>query len=83
MKPAVVGRALDVVAVPDEGLGNTAWLVGVGDGRALVVDPARDPGPYLAEAERLGWRIAYTAETHLHADAPPVPVEGGVRSHSA
>jgi hypothetical protein len=27
----------------DEGLGNSAYLVELGDGRALAIDPARDP----------------------------------------
>jgi glyoxylase-like metal-dependent hydrolase (beta-lactamase superfamily II)/rhodanese-related sulfurtransferase len=57
-----------VVAIPDEGLGNRAYLVDLGDGRALVVDPARDPSPYHEAAERHGLAIAFTAETHLHAD---------------
>ena len=52
----------------DEGLGNSSYLVDLGDGRALVVDPSRDPSPYLAAAERLGVAISHTAETHLHAD---------------
>src|SRR5512132_2532593 len=54
--------------VVDEGLGNSAYLVELGDGRAMVIDPARDPTPYLQLA---GWRrlqIAYATETHLHAD---------------
>jgi glyoxylase-like metal-dependent hydrolase (beta-lactamase superfamily II) len=59
---------LDVHRFVDEGLGNTSYLVEVGDGRALVVDPVRDPTPYLAAAERLGLEIAFVAETHLHAD---------------
>jgi len=54
--------------VVDEGLGNSAYVVELGDGRALVVDPARDPGAYLAAAERLGLQIAFAVETHLHAD---------------
>jgi hydroxyacylglutathione hydrolase len=33
-----------------------------------VIDPARDPTPYLELAGRRGLRIAYAAETHLHAD---------------
>jgi hypothetical protein len=33
--------------VVDEGLGNSAYVVELGDRRALVVDPARDPTPYL------------------------------------
>ena len=31
--------------VVDEGLGNSAYVVELDDGRALVVDPARDPHP--------------------------------------
>ena len=52
------------VSIVDEGLGNTSYLVDLGDGRALAIDPERHPGPYLAR----GLSIAYTAETHLHAD---------------
>jgi hydroxyacylglutathione hydrolase len=54
--------------VVDEGLGNSAFVVELGDGRALVVDPARDPTPYLELARWRRLRIAYAAETHLHAD---------------
>ena len=56
------------VALVDEGLGNSSYLVDLGDGRALVLDPSRHPRPYVAEAERRGLRIAFTVETHLHAD---------------
>src|SRR5919198_4755595 len=52
----------------DEGLGNSSYLVDLGDGRALALDPSRHPGPYLQRAEQLGLSIAYTVETHLHAD---------------
>jgi len=58
----------DIVTIFDEGLGNSSYLVDLGGGRGLVVDPTRDPGPYLVAAERRGLRLAYTAETHLHAD---------------
>jgi hydroxyacylglutathione hydrolase len=54
--------------VVDEGLGNSAYVVELGDGRALVVDPARDPTPYLKLARWRRLQLAYTAETHLHAD---------------
>jgi hydroxyacylglutathione hydrolase len=54
--------------VVDEGLGNSAYLVELGDGRALAVDPARDPTPYLELARWRRLQIAYAAETHLHAD---------------
>ena len=54
--------------VVDEGLGNSAYVVELGDGRALVIDPARDPTPYLELARRRRLQLAYGAETHLHAD---------------
>jgi hydroxyacylglutathione hydrolase len=58
----------EIVTIRDEGLGNSSYLVDLGDGRGLVLDPSRDPGPYLAAAEHRGLRLAWTAETHLHAD---------------
>ena len=60
--------APEIVTIVDEGLGNCSYLVDLGDGSALVVDPERDPGPYQAEADKRGLRIAVAAETHLHAD---------------
>jgi hydroxyacylglutathione hydrolase len=54
--------------VVDEGLGNSAYVAELGDGRALVVDPARDPTPYLELARWRRLRIVYAVETHLHAD---------------
>jgi glyoxylase-like metal-dependent hydrolase (beta-lactamase superfamily II)/rhodanese-related sulfurtransferase len=57
-----------IVLVVDEGLGNSSYVVDLGDGRALVVDPERDPTPYLRAAAGRALRVAYCAETHLHAD---------------
>ena len=37
-------------------------------GEAVVVDPQRDVDQYVDAAERLGLRIKYVIETHLHAD---------------
>jgi glyoxylase-like metal-dependent hydrolase (beta-lactamase superfamily II)/rhodanese-related sulfurtransferase len=65
---AVKVDSLEIVPLVDEGLGNSCYLVSLGDGRALVVDPRRDPTPYLEMAERLNLRIAFVVETHLHAD---------------
>src|SRR5918912_139887 len=56
------------ISFVDDGLGNSSYLVELGDGRGLVVDPARHPAGYLREAERRGLDIAYAVETHLHAD---------------
>jgi glyoxylase-like metal-dependent hydrolase (beta-lactamase superfamily II)/rhodanese-related sulfurtransferase len=58
----------EIVALVDEGLGNSSYLVALGDGRALVLDPSRNPAPYVELAERLNLRIAFAVETHLHAD---------------
>lgn len=59
---------VDVVPLVDEGLGNSAYVVDLGDGGALVVDPARDPRPYRAVLARRGLAPRFVVETHLHAD---------------
>jgi rhodanese-related sulfurtransferase/glyoxylase-like metal-dependent hydrolase (beta-lactamase superfamily II) len=59
---------VDVAPVVDVGLGNSAYLVDLGDGRALAVDPSRDLRALRAAAERRGLQIAFAADTHLHAD---------------
>jgi hydroxyacylglutathione hydrolase len=58
----------NVRPIVDEGLGNSSYLVEVAEGRALVVDPTRDPSPYLRAAAAWDLEIAWLAETHLHAD---------------
>jgi hydroxyacylglutathione hydrolase len=57
-----------IVPVVDEGLGNSAYLVDLGDGRALAVDVPRDLRAARAAAGRHGLRAAFAADTHLHAD---------------
>ena len=59
---------IDIVAFVDEGLGHSSYLVDLGDGRALVVDPPRLPAAHLAAAHSRGLEIAFTADTHSHAD---------------
>ncbi|MFJ6310566.1 MBL fold metallo-hydrolase [Pseudarthrobacter oxydans] len=59
---------LNLIPVVDEGLGNSTYLLDLGDGRALVMDPERDLRQVRAEASRRGLSIAYAVETHLHAD---------------
>src|SRR5882672_4948066 len=59
---------VDVVTLVDEGLGNTTYLVDLGDGRALAVDASRDLRALRAAAARRGLRVAFAADTHLHAD---------------
>jgi glyoxylase-like metal-dependent hydrolase (beta-lactamase superfamily II)/rhodanese-related sulfurtransferase len=46
-----------------------SYLIGdTTTGRAAVVDPQRDIGEYLADAEAAGLRIERVIETHFHAD---------------
>lgn len=59
---------MEVVPLVDEGLGNSAYLVDLGDGGALIVDPERDPRPYLAELDDRELVARFVVETHLHAD---------------
>ena len=61
-------RSIRTWPVPDRGLGNSSYLAEVADGVALAVDPGRDPRPYLEVAAANGLRIAFTADTHVHAD---------------
>ncbi|MEU5894367.1 rhodanese-like domain-containing protein [Streptomyces sp. NPDC047461] len=57
-----------LIPLVDEGLGNSAYLVDLGDGRALAVDASRDLRALRTAAERRGLSVAYAADTHLHAD---------------
>ena len=59
---------VSVIPLVDEGLGNSAYLVDLDDGRALAVDVSRDLRAVREAAERRGLTVAYAADTHLHAD---------------
>ncbi|MFC4950973.1 MBL fold metallo-hydrolase [Pseudonocardia sp. GCM10023141] len=59
---------IELAAIVDEGLGNSCYLVDLGDGAALVVDPPRDLRAVRAAAGKAGLRIRFAADTHLHAD---------------
>src|SRR3990170_6291724 len=60
--------SISVIPVVDEGLGNSAYLVDLADGRALAVDASRDLRALRVAAGRRGLRIGFAADTHLHAD---------------
>jgi hydroxyacylglutathione hydrolase len=52
-----------------ECLSHASYLIGdESTGRAAVVDPRRDVGDYVADAEAAGLRITHVIETHFHAD---------------
>jgi glyoxylase-like metal-dependent hydrolase (beta-lactamase superfamily II) len=59
---------VELTALVDEGLGNSCYLLELGDGAALVVDPPRDLRAVRAAAGRMGVQIRFVADTHLHAD---------------
>jgi glyoxylase-like metal-dependent hydrolase (beta-lactamase superfamily II)/rhodanese-related sulfurtransferase len=61
---------LDQLVVPlvDVGLGNSAYLVDLDDGRALAVDASRDLRAVRDAARQAGLTVAFAADTHLHAD---------------
>jgi glyoxylase-like metal-dependent hydrolase (beta-lactamase superfamily II)/rhodanese-related sulfurtransferase len=61
-------RSIVIECVVDEGLGHSSYVVGLGDGGALVVDPARFPHRQRRLVADRGWRLAWTADTHSHAD---------------
>jgi hydroxyacylglutathione hydrolase len=57
-----------IIPVVDDGLGNSSYLVDLGDGRALAVDASLDLRALRTEADRRGLVVAFAADTHLHAD---------------
>jgi glyoxylase-like metal-dependent hydrolase (beta-lactamase superfamily II)/rhodanese-related sulfurtransferase len=52
----------------DAGLGNGSYLIEVGAGRSVLIDPDRRTGRYLAAAEDRDLEIVAVLDTHLHAD---------------
>lgn len=46
---------IEIVSVVDEGLGHSSHVVGLADGRALVVDPARLPDRQRRLVAARGW----------------------------
>ena len=57
-----------LIPLIDEGLGNSAYLADLGDGRALAVDASRDLRALRQAASRRRLTIAFAADTHLRAD---------------
>lgn len=52
----------------DEGLGHSSYLIDLGNETAAMVDPPRFPTAHEQLAEQLGVRVAWTIDTHSHAD---------------
>lgn len=65
----MIRASLFIESFVDEGLGNSAYLVGShATHTAALIDPLRDVDRYLAAAERLSVKITHVLDTHLHAD---------------
>ena len=54
--------------VKTKGLGHNAYVLGCGEGLAVVVDPRRDVDDYLALACQNNLSIAYVLETNRQED---------------
>lgn len=53
----------------DQALAQASYVIGCqATGEAIVIDPLRDPAPYLELACAEGLRITHVTETHIHAD---------------
>ncbi|WP_373068956.1 rhodanese-like domain-containing protein [Gemmatimonas sp.] len=53
----------------DQALAQASYVIGCqATGEAIVIDPLRDPAPYLDVERAEGLRITHVAETHIHAD---------------
>lgn len=56
-------------ALYDQALAQASYVIGCqATGEAIVIDPLRDPAPYLDVARAEGLRITHVTETHIHAD---------------
>ncbi len=72
-EPLTTARRLSIVPFEATGLGDRSYMVHDGD-KAAVIDPQRDPVPYVAAAAELNVKIEVVLETHIHNDY----VSGGV-----
>jgi hydroxyacylglutathione hydrolase len=52
----------------NEGLGHSSYLIDLGDGTAAVIDPPRFPTAHEQAARASGLGVAWTLDTHSHAD---------------
>ena len=62
-----------------------SYVVGVPGERCIVVDPTRQPQPYLDLAAEHGMTVSHVVDTHVHADhisgGPALSAELGVEYH--
>ncbi len=59
---------MEVIPFVHEGLGNSSYLVSLGEDEAALIDPDRSASRYLQAAAERDLRITAVLETHVHAD---------------
>jgi len=59
---------MNTVHFVHEGLGNSSYILDLGNGSAVVIDPDRNVGRYRDALQTHGLRATGIFETHLHAD---------------
>ncbi len=59
---------MEIHSFVDEGLGHSSYLIDLADGRGALIDPPRFPEDHERTAHALGMRLAWTIDTHSHAD---------------
>ena len=60
--------AIEIHDFVDPGLGHSSYVIDIGDGTAAVVDPPRFPDAHEHVTASRGLRLAWTIDTHSHAD---------------
>lgn len=62
-----------------------SYVVGVPGGNCIIVDPTRQPQPYLDLAKEHAMRVTHVVDTHVHADhisgGPALAADLGVEYH--
>lgn len=59
---------MEILPFVRTGLGNSSYLVHLGENEAALIDPDRSIDRYLEAAQSRGWTITSIFETHTHAD---------------
>jgi glyoxylase-like metal-dependent hydrolase (beta-lactamase superfamily II) len=63
----VADPSVEVIQVRRTGKGCLSYIIG-SEGHAAVIDPSVASDVYVAIAQRHGWSIQHTIDTHIHAD---------------
>ncbi|HLG12755.1 MAG TPA: MBL fold metallo-hydrolase, partial [Dehalococcoidia bacterium] len=59
---------MNTIQFVNEGLGNSSYVLDLGNGNAVLIDPDRSVDRYLSALRDNGLKLTGVFETHLHAD---------------